>query len=377
MRFDRLAVLPSLSGRPVRSGCSAQRDVALENPLLVGVGNARAPVAHRQAGPVRVPFELHFQLAAFGRHFDRVVDHVFDHGLDQVGAGPHHDARRDVVLQRQATARETVAIGRQHALEKLGQVDPFARRIEQFGARPVQLAGAGDQPVEAIDRFLDHLERAPAARVVRRNQPVQGLERLAHDRDRRLEGVGVVLGGEAQALRRIPQSPGHAIELLGHEGELRHLVLSHEAGAFGAPGADPAGHVPEPPEPAPNGEEQADGEDRHGEIDPGGDTHLDGLPVWLVDGGAQHRGRRVRGDHGPASRLGRHRRDRGQELLLAARHAVPERHGDRALARLHQPVEHATLAQPVPFLVQGRGRNRRLGGDEEEPVQTAVVGRMV
>src|SRR3546814_14864958 len=67
---------------------------------------------------------------------------------------------------------------------------------------------------------------------------------------------------------------------------LRHPVLLREADVAGA-GADAAREAPEAHQAAPDRREETDGEDRHREIDRRGDAHLDGLPVWLVDRGAE------------------------------------------------------------------------------------------
>src|SRR3546814_21121424 len=77
-------------------------------------------------------------------------------------------------------------------------------------------------------------------------------------------------------------------------------VLLREADVAGA-GADAAREAPEAHQAAPDRHEETDGEDRHREIDRRGDAHLDGLPVWLVDRGAEELGGRMGGDDGPAA----------------------------------------------------------------------------
>src|SRR3546814_5318431 len=64
--------------------------------------------------------------------------------------------------------------------------------------------------VEPIDGDFQHVEGALAAHLLRRDEAPQRLQRLAHDGDRRLEGVGVVLRRKADALGR---SAEHTSEL--------------------------------------------------------------------------------------------------------------------------------------------------------------------
>ena len=230
--------------------------------------------------------QLDLDLAALGRGLDGIVDHVLDHGFHEIVAGAHHHFGRDRLLEAQAAAGEAVAVGRQHASQKIGKVGRRARRIQQLRGRLIEPAGADDQVVQAVDRFLDYLERAPAARVVLGDQAAQRFERLTHDRDWSLKSMGVVLGGLAQVLGRIPERPGHAVEFLGHEGEFGHLVLRREARPPGPAHRDATGHIPEPSQAAPDGEKQTDGDDSHGEVDPRRDPHLDGLPIGPIDRGA-------------------------------------------------------------------------------------------
>src|SRR3546814_7680521 len=106
-------------------------------------------------------------LRAVRRHLDGIVEDVLQHRLEKVFAGQHEDVRLQAGVEDQAAAGEGVGVGRQHALDDAGQADALARRVEQLGGGLLQAPGIGHQVVEAVDRDLQHVERALAAHLLR------------------------------------------------------------------------------------------------------------------------------------------------------------------------------------------------------------------
>src|SRR3546814_8399651 len=70
---------------------------------------------------------------------------------------------------------------------------------------------------------------------------LQRLERLHDDADRRLEGVGILLGRPANCLRSLAQGADHAVEIFRDVLEFRDTVEAGKGQAAGSSGADSAG----------------------------------------------------------------------------------------------------------------------------------------
>src|SRR3546814_4903208 len=78
--------------------------------------------------------------------------------------------------------------------------------------------------------------------------------------DRRLEGVGILLGRPANCLRSLAQGADHAVEIFRDILELRNAVEAGKGRAAGSSGADSAGLPLETAEIAPIAKEQRDHE---------------------------------------------------------------------------------------------------------------------
>src|SRR5260370_38843853 len=82
-------------------------------------------------------------------------------------------------------------------------------------------ARRGDEPVEPIKRVYDNADRPLRALIVLRQGATQWLDRLANDRNWRLESVGIVF-------RRLPDVRGVAMQRLDHP-----VKLGRNVGQFG------------------------------------------------------------------------------------------------------------------------------------------------
>ena len=200
---------------------------------------------------------------------------------------------------------------------------PGADRLLRYGASPPSPA----RPCRR-DRLLDPLDCARVRRIAQRHATSDRLERLADDRDRRLEGVGVFLGGMADQLGRFVELIGQPVEFARHRAELGHGVRFGKRPVEPALGSDRPRQPLEAAQAAPGIGEQQHHEQCHQNIDRRRDPDFWRGPVGPPQGRAQEILGRARGDHHPAARADIERRQRGEQLFLAGR--VDIARGDRA-----------------------------------------------
>src|SRR5207249_9370539 len=72
------------------------------------------------------------------------------------------------------------------------EIDRDARIGDHVCYGLVETASRGDKPVQPVERVLDYPDCALGTLIVGRQHPPQRFERLADNRDWRLEGVSVV-----------------------------------------------------------------------------------------------------------------------------------------------------------------------------------------
>ena len=193
-------------------------------------------------GKTPIAGQMDQDLAAGRRERGGVVDQVFEHGFDHLLAAEDHKSRQQIGGDRQVAAGQhdrQVAAG-QDVGAVLGQpaddsaeIDLDPRLGEEICGRLIEPASRGDEAVEPVDRVLDDAKGALGALIVFGQRPPQRLERLADDRDRRLEGVGVVLRGAADIGRRAVQGVDHAVELGGDVGQFGEAGAAAERSRIG------------------------------------------------------------------------------------------------------------------------------------------------
>src|SRR5438094_446321 len=101
------------------------------------------------------------------------------------------------------------------------EINRHPRFRYQVGGRFVEAARRGDEPVEPVERAFDKAYGPLRPLIVLRQGAAQWLDRLANNRDWRLEGVGIVLG-------RLPDVGGGAVQGLDHP-----VKLGGDVGQFG------------------------------------------------------------------------------------------------------------------------------------------------
>src|SRR5260370_10537327 len=100
--------------------------------------------------------------------------------------GMEEDAGRDIGPERQTPPGEVVGMGLQQPPEKAREIDLGAAGVDEIGGGLVEPARRGDEAVELVEGALDEAESAQRALVLAGKAALQGFQRLADHRDRRL-----------------------------------------------------------------------------------------------------------------------------------------------------------------------------------------------
>ena len=215
---------PAGGSRTGARRCARDRPAGTPGPSSTMVRSAHPPVAAQR----------HADAAALGRDADGVVDDVLDHRLQQVLAGAHDDVVLELGAELEAAALDH-ACRRPPSCASAGAKGRPAGAADR-AARPSPRPCGGPSDTSWSRRSIEFSSTAMARRaagLAGRHDALQGLQRLPHDRDRGLDGVGVVLGGVADAVGRGAQGLDQAVELLGHAGQLDQLVLRAERAVAG------------------------------------------------------------------------------------------------------------------------------------------------
>src|SRR5215469_7229262 len=114
------------------------------------------------------------------------------------------------------------------AADDTAEVDGYARLGDQIGGRFIEPACRGDQPVEPVEGVLDNADRALGTLIVCSQRAAQWFDRLADDRDWRLEGVGIIFRCLPNVGGRAMQGLDHPIEFSRDIGELWKVVAIGE-----------------------------------------------------------------------------------------------------------------------------------------------------
>src|SRR5689334_25338753 len=93
---------------------------------------------------------------------------------------------------RDVMVREDAGPDLDKAADHVAEIDRRTWLRDQIGGGFIKTAGRSDKPVEPVERMLDHADRPLRALIVLRQGAAQRLDRLANNRNWRLEGVRIV-----------------------------------------------------------------------------------------------------------------------------------------------------------------------------------------